>query len=209
MDLYMEHLYEDSKCLEITSDCSYSGKWVAACREFLDEAGIQPCGHSAKKMGILLKVRTSSRSHEVPYTMYYSVRGRGNDKNTGALFVRGNGFEVEQGQHIRNLDNTVVTCKKGLSHSDPCLLPNDFTWHKKNEGDRVYLVRGKDKGMECWHYLLVVDDDETIEMFHAKIRSGNIDVNDFGEVIKSGWGQDPPNEVREWIDQKYGSTNTS
>lgn len=207
IDIYMEHFHAELKCLEVTSDCSYSGKWVVACREFLDEVGVQPCGHSARNQNFLLKVRTSCRSHEVPYSMLYAARGRGNDKNTGALYVRGDGFEVEQGQHIRNIDNTVVTCKKAASYDEPCLLLGDYTWHKKGEGERVYLVRGKDNGKPAWHYVLVVDDEETTEMFLAQIKSGNLDVSDYGQVLKSGWGQNPPNEVKELIDKKYHATS--
>lgn len=203
MDAYMQYFHDDAKCLEITSDCSYSGRWVLACKEFLDEVGVQPCGHSARQANFLLKVRASCKSHEVPYTLLYSARGRGNDKNTGSLYVRGNGYEVEQGQHIRNIDNTVITCKKGAGYKDPCMLQDDFTWHKKSEGERVYLVRGKDKGRECWHYVLVVDDEQTLDMFHKMIKSGNIDVNDYGHVLKSGWGHDPPNEIKDWINHKY------
>jgi hypothetical protein len=202
----MEYFHEDPKCLEITSDCSYSGRWISECREFLDEVGVQPCGHSARAANILLKVRTSSRSHEVPHTLLYSARGRGSDKNTGAFYVRSNGYEVEQYQHIRNLDGTVVACKSGLTFEDPCALTENYTWHKKSEAERTYLVRGKDKGRPAWHYVLVVDDDETLEMFHTHVKSGNVDVSNFGYVVKSGWGQDPPKAVREEIDQMYNGT---
>ena len=61
-DAYIDLEFSEPKCLEITSDCSYSGKWVSKCREFLNGAGVQPCGHSAMKENILLKVKTS---HEI------------------------------------------------------------------------------------------------------------------------------------------------
>lgn len=206
IDVYMEHFHAESKCLELTSDCSFSGKWISACREFLDEVGVQPCGHSARAANILLKVRTSCRSHEIPHTLLYSARGRGNDKNTGALFVRGNGHKVEEHQHLGNLDSTHVACKNGLTFEDPCALKGDYTWHKKGEGDRTYLVRGKDKERPAWHYIRVVDDDEILDMFLEKVKTGHVDVADYGTVIKSGWGQDPPKEERERIDQMYHGT---
>ena len=50
--------------------------------EFLDEQGVQPCGHKAREKGILIKVYTSCRSS----TEYcYSVSGVDSDKNTGML----------------------------------------------------------------------------------------------------------------------------
>ena len=205
LDAYMEHFHEESKCLEITTDCSYSGRWVKACKEFLDEAGVQPCGHSARNASILLKVRTSCRSHQIPHTLLYSARGRGNDKNTGTLYVQGNGYEVDQQQNICNIDNSVITCKKGFGFEDPCSLKEDYTWYKKGEAERVFLVRGKDRGKPAWHYVMVVDDDETLDKFRTEVKKGNLDLADYGSLIKSGWGKDPPTEVREWIDQKYDS----
>ena len=203
VDAYMEHFYDTSKCLEVTADCSYSGKWVLACSEFLDQVGVQPCGHSARAANILVKVRASCRSHQIPHSLFYSARGRGNDKNTGALYVKTGKFEIEQNQRVSYIDSTVITCKKGVTFKDSCSLPDDYTWHKKSEEDRVYLVRGKDRGKQAWHYVLVVDDEEMVEMFLAKVKSGNVDVADYGQVLKSGWGQEPPDEVREWIKKKY------
>ncbi len=135
--------------------------------------------------------------------MLYTVRARGNDKNTGGLYVKQNDYEIEQGQHNRTIDNTYITCKKGASFEDECSLPENYTWFNKSEAERVHLVRGKDKGKPAWHYVLVVDDEEMLEMFHKTVKAGNLDVADFGHVIKSGWGQDPPDHVKEWIKKKY------
>ena len=63
------------------------------------------------------------------------------------------------------------------------------------------MVRGKDRAV--WHYVLLVDDEGIIEMFLQTVQSGNVDLADFGEVIKSGWGQNPPDDVKEWIQKKY------
>lgn len=101
------------------------------------------------------------------------------------------------------IDNTFITCKKDANIEDSCSLPEDYTWHKKSEAERVFLVRGKDRGKPSWHYVQVVDDEETIDLFHKMVKSGHIDVADFGHIIKSGWGQDPPDHVREWIKKKY------
>ncbi len=34
-------------------DCSYSSHWVQTSGEYLDNIGVQPCGHSARNKGIL------------------------------------------------------------------------------------------------------------------------------------------------------------
>ena len=213
MDAYMQHFHAESKCLEIYSDCSYSGKWVIACREFLDEVGVQPCGHSARKTGFLLKVRTSCKSYEIPHTLLYSARGRGNDKNSGLLYVVGEGQQVARGQHVQGVDATRVTCGEQQGAWQSCRLLEDYTWRRKGEGERVFLVRGVDRGRRCWHYLLMreereegEEEEEMIEMFHREVATGNVDLSHYGHTLRCGWGQDPPNQVREWLNQKYRAT---
>ena len=171
--------------------------------EYLDKCKVQPCGHSARAAKIILNVRASCRSHQIPHTLLYSARGQGNDKNSGVATYRLNNYEICPDQHTRDYTCSTITCKEGATFEDPCSLPHDYTWHKKSEGERVYLVRGNDRGKQLWHYLLLVDDEEAIDMFNAKMKSGAVDVADYGQVLKSGWGQDPPDEVREWIEKKY------
>jgi hypothetical protein len=171
-----------SKCLEIVSDCSYSGRWVSDCREFLNEAGIEGCGHSAKEHKVLMKVKTCCRSHEVPHTLLNSARGWQNDKNTGVLYQRDGGYQVGRDQHLRYLDNTVVRCSNDLVITDPCI--RNYNWHK-----RVYLVRKSiEGGGHAWDYLLVEDEDKFLEENYCIQR---------GTILRSGLGQDPPEEVQE------------
>ena len=34
-------------------------------------------------------------------------------------------------------------------------------------------------------------------------REDRLDVADYGQILKSGWGEDPPNEVRDIMERKY------
>ena len=170
--------------------------------EYLDKCKVQPCGHSARAAKIILSIRASCRSHQIPHTLLYSARGQGNDKNNRAVTYRLE-FEICSDQHTRSFNSSTITCKKGATFEDPCSLPHDYTWHKKSEEKRVRLVSGKvAHGKQAWHYVLLVDDEEMIDMFNAK-NSDIIDVADYGQILKSGWGQEPPDEVREWIKKKY------
>jgi hypothetical protein len=68
---------------------------------------------------------------------------------------------------------------------------------------KVFLVRGKDNGRAAWHYVLVSKERE-IEL--KKQRAGtNIDVADYGKIIKSGWGEEPSDEIKKQIEEEYGS----
>ncbi len=73
---------------------------------------------------------------------------------------------------------------------------------KRSRSDLVYLVRGKDRGKSAWHYVLV--DKEKREMFLAKSRTGSIDVADYGEILYSGWGEDPPQAIVDKINEEFG-----
>ena len=72
----------------------------------------------------------------------------------------------------------------------------------KKRGNLVYLVRGKDKGKAAWHYVLV--DKVKLPVFLKKTQGGSLDVADYGKVLYSGWGQDPPDEIRQKIQDEFG-----
>ena len=62
--------------------------------------------------------------------------------------------------------------------------------YSEDTKERIYLVRGKDRGQPCWHYVLV--DKHLLGLFLKKTNGGSsLDVKDFGTVLRSGWGQDP------------------
>jgi len=62
---------------------------------------------------------------------------------------------------------------------------------------RVFLVRGKDGEKPAWHYVLV--DNDKVEFFIEVSKTGSIDVKDYGKILDSGWGKDPPKSVKDGI----------
>ena len=192
--------------MDIHTDCSHSGYWVTECENFLDEYGVQPCGHSGNEKGILLSVSSSCRRAEVPHCLLYSIRAVVNAKNTGTLASLEEGSQISESQHLRSVTTLQITCES-KSINDPCTLRPDYTWRKKREADRVYLVRGQDHQRGClvWLYVMLVDDEETVERFKEAVRQGRVDVRDYGEVLQSGQGEDPPNEVKDGMERDYCS----
>ena len=63
------------------------------------------------------------------------------------------------------------------------------------------MIRGKDRSKQAWHYVLV--DEDKVEAFKSKISSGTIDVADYGKVLKSGWGENPPKDISRKIDLRF------
>jgi len=58
----------------------------------------------------------------------------------------------------------------------------------------IKLVRGKYGGRPCWHYVLLSSGDEDhVQGFFDKIKTGTTDVAAWGYIVVSGWGEAPPN----------------
>ena len=205
LDLYMSNTHFRRRVLTIVSDCSYSGSWVKECMEFMDEQGVGPCGHVAKEKGILIKAFASCLSNEIPMELAFSTHCAKNDKNTGSfglyeIYLRSN--ENHEGQHPSGLDFTRVQCKNKID--EPCTMAPGSTWQRWSAVRRLFVVRGNNRGRPAWQYVLVVDDEDTITTFHKKIKEeGSRNVTNYGKVIKSGWGQDAPNDIREQMLRTY------
>jgi hypothetical protein len=65
-----------------------------------------------------------------------------------------------------------------------------MTLTRRVQSNNVYLVRGKDRGREAWYYVLV--NKKPVVVFEKDIRAGSINLADYGDVLLSGWGKDPP-----------------
>ena len=98
------------------------------CCQYLDEHGVQPCGHSAKEKGILMKVYASCRPGEVAATPCFSVRTVDSDKNSGCMSYY-LGKQMRDNQHSFGTNFTSLRCGKKIE--EPCALSPDYTWHKQ------------------------------------------------------------------------------
>ena len=79
-----------------------------------------------------------------------------------------------------------------------------MSWISKIEserGNQVYLVRGKVKNKQAWYYVFV--DKLKVTIFLKMIDEGSLNLEDYGEVLYSGWGNDPPKKIVEKIKEEY------
>ena len=72
--------------------------------------------------------------------------------------------------------------------------------YKKNYTETI-LVRGKDKGRAAWHYVLV--KKHLLGLFLKRVKGGRVNVAEFGDILQSGWGKDPPKGTTNKILKKY------
>lgn len=66
----------------------------------------------------------------------------------------------------------------------------------------LWLVTGKDAGKKCWYYVMV--EKPKFELFKAKLKSDFIFVPDYGKILYSGWGEKPPEDIKQKIKEQFG-----
>ena len=93
---------------------------------------------------------------------------------------------------------SLVVKKKSID--EPCTLKPGYTWHKWSIRKRIYLLREKVDGRPAWHYVLVINDQDTIDKFKEELALDSFDVANHGQVLNSGWGEEPLNDAKEWAD---------
>ena len=114
---------------------------------------------------------------------------------------------IDSGCDINLRDNTGKTAlylavENKHKYMVKCLLESEANVnmeYNENASQRIYLVRGKDRGKPAWHYVQV--EKVLLPLFLRHTNGGDLDVADFGLVLKSGWGKDPPENVRKNINE--------
>jgi len=201
------------KILAIYTDCCYSGQWVVDCAKCLDEMGIGACGHQTMQKGIFIRVIASCEPNQKATIEHFVVQKgiKFNDHYKTLFFYHSK--KLSGSQTTYTCDFTKVKCLQWEGPTAPCLIPDilprcSWKWedvvainHKNRPIFRLYLVRGKNNGRDVWHCVLV--DKERIDTFHTSCTEEN--VSQYGHIIKSGWGRNPPSNIVEGF-QKYGPT---
>ena len=201
MDLYTQHFR--GRVLTIVTNCSYSGSWVREAMTFMDEQGVGPCGHVAKEKGILVKVFASCLANEIPAELAFSTHCPKNNKSTGYLsyMICFRGNEIYDGQHPSGIDFTRVQCKNMIDH--PCTMAPGSTWKKWSTAKRLFMIKGTDRGQQAWQYVKLMDNEDARKAFDRQKTTGSIDTALFEEIVRRGWGKDPPNDIKEEIIEHY------
>ncbi len=85
---------------------------------------------------------------------------------------------------------------------------------KQTYSEALYIIRGKDQGCSAWHYILVpYDKINTLKEQKSEL---TIDITEFGCIVQylnragdvctaSGWGEEPPEKLKKWIEEQYGT----
>jgi hypothetical protein len=75
---------------------------------------------------------------------------------------------------------------------------------KASKSDLVYLVRAKEKpsNEDAWYYVQV-HTKQKLPVFLEKVKTG-LNLTDYSDVLYSGWGTEPPEEIKEKIKEQFG-----
>ena len=199
-DLYMDCFR--GKQLLIHSDCSYSGNWIKDCVKTLDDLGIPSCGHHTREQGILLRLFCSCKANEESTALCYITEANEYDEINKYVVTYPN-KKLSSGQTTKLGEFTDIRCSK--TATETCEIDSTFTWEDRIfcKSNLVYLVQicDEDRGKPVWYYVLV--DEDKVEDFETKFKHGTIYVADYGTVLYSGWGQDPPKNIVHQIELKY------
>ena len=192
--LYFDHFR--GKVLTLVCDCSYSGSWVVQCAKKLDEIGIASCGHHTREKGIFIKVVCSCSNDQQASLLVFCEEAVDVDEKKKIWYSQ---KQLTSGQTCKTVAFTDIQCCK--TSEEACEVPKHYTWMDRLfNAPYIYLVRGRDGGRPAWHYVLV--DKEKDGEFKAQMKTGNIDVANFGKVLLSGWDEDPPDEkIKEIADR--------
>ena len=186
--------------LAIISDCSHSGNWVKECAMMYDNEKIPACGHHSREKGMLLSILTSCKSHQQATILVYVKEAMeivASDVVYAYNKVLSSGQQTTRGTFMKILCNS-------MPDKDCQYLGSEYIWQNMIlKRDKVRIVRGLDNGKSVWHYVILDEEKEQLFNDVSKI-ADRINVVEYGDILYSGWGNDPPQDIRETINRRFG-----
>lgn len=73
---------------------------------------------------------------------------------------------------------------------------------KKMQAELIYLVKGIDAGRNAWYYVLV--DRLKVQIFLKALNDEIIHLENYGKILFSAYGDEPPMEVTNQLKEEYG-----
>lgn len=71
-----------------------------------------------------------------------------------------------------------------------------------SQADLIYLVKGIDDGRNAWYYVLV--ERLKLSLFQKALNDDIIHLENYGTILHSAYGDEPPAEITEDLKKKYG-----
>ena len=71
----------------------------------------------------------------------------------------------------------------------------------KSRDHLLRLVTGKSGGHDAWWYVRVKNN--LFEQYKIAVKGEVIDLSEFGEILFTGWGKEPPSDIKKKIEEEY------
>ena len=71
-----------------------------------------------------------------------------------------------------------------------------------SQADLIYLVKGVDDGRNAWYYVMV--ERLKLSLFQKALNDDIIHLENYGVILHSAYGDEPPAEITEDLKKKYG-----
>ena len=71
-----------------------------------------------------------------------------------------------------------------------------------SQADLIYLVKGVDEGRNAWYYVMV--ERLKLSLFQKALNDDIIHLENYGVILHSAYGDEPPAEITEELKKKYG-----
>ena len=88
-----------------------------------------------------------------------------------------------------------------ISQKDPSNL-KQVDPKKKMQAELIYLVKGIDAGRNAWYYVLV--ERLKVQLFLKALNDEIIHLENYGKILFSAYGDEPPVSVTDQLKEEYG-----
>lgn len=85
-----------------------------------------------------------------------------------------------------------------------------FAERLKSQAARyIVLVRGSKSGRRCWYYVLSNKVKMPVLLKKCAMKESNLDIEQFGKILKSGWGENPPQYIQDKVEREGAAYDNS
>lgn len=72
-----------------------------------------------------------------------------------------------------------------------------------SRADCIFLVKGKDTtNRQAWYYVMVEKSKK--HLFEEVEGSQPLNLTDYGQILHSGYGDEPPDDIKAKMEEEYG-----
>jgi len=72
----------------------------------------------------------------------------------------------------------------------------------QQRGGAIRFIRAVEGDAMCWFYLRLNPDK--LGEYEQKLKTGDMNVSDYGQILESDWGRYPPDDVVSFMREEYG-----